>query len=130
MGIGFAIPVATAKQVLEDIVKDGKVTRGWIGVEPNDLSAELAETFDVKTVEGVIITGVLQNGPAALAGIRPGDVIVSIASKPVKDVTQLLSLVSSLKPGSAADFVILRKDETLKLSLTPGIRPKPKAQRR
>eukprot|EP01030_Chromulinospumella_sphaerica_P016075 gene16075-15885_t len=92
MGIGFAIPVATAKQVLEDIVKDGKVTRGWIGVEPNDLSAELAETFDVKTKEGVIITGVLQNGPAAQAGIRPGDVIVSIAGKPVPDVTQLLSL--------------------------------------
>lgn len=130
MGIGFAIPVATAKQVLEDIVKDGKVTRGWIGVEPNDLSAELAETFDVKTKEGVIITGVLQNGPAAQAGIRPGDVIVSIAGKPVPDVTQLLSLVSSLKPGTEASFVVQRKDETLKLKLTPGVRPKPKAQKR
>lgn len=130
MGIGFAIPVATAKQVLEDIVKDGKVTRGWIGVEPNDLSAELAETFDVKTKEGVIITGVLQNGPAAQAGIRPGDVIVSIAGKPVPDVTQLLSLVSSLKPGTEASFVVQRKDETLKLKLIPGVRPKPKAQKR
>lgn len=130
MGIGFAIPVATAKQVLEDIVKDGKVTRGWIGVEPNDLSAELAETFDVKTNVGVIITGVLQNGPAAQAGIRPGDVIVSIAGKPVQDVTQLLSIVSSLKPGTEAAFVVQRKDETLKLKLTPGIRPKPKAQPR
>lgn len=130
MGIGFAIPVATAKQVLEDIVKDGKVTRGWIGVEPNDLSAELAETFDVKTNVGVIITGVLQNGPAAQAGIRPGDVIVSIAGKPVQDVTQLLSIVSSLKPGTEAAFVVQRKDETLKLKLTPGVRPKPKAQPR
>lgn len=130
MGIGFAIPVATAKQVLEDIVKDGKVTRGWIGVEPNDLSAELAETFDVKTNVGVIITGVLQNGPAAEAGIRPGDVIVSIAGKPVQDVTQLLSIVSSLKPGTEAAFVVQRKDETLKLKLTPGVRPKPKAQPR
>nr|WP_315465368.1 trypsin-like peptidase domain-containing protein [uncultured Rhodoferax sp.] len=130
MGIGFAIPVATAKQVLEDIVKDGKVTRGWIGVEPNDLSAELAETFDVKTKEGVIITGVLQNGPAAQAGIRPGDVIVSIAGKPVPDVTQLLSLVSSLTPGTEAAFVVQRKDETLKLKLTPGIRPKPKTLKR
>ena len=130
MGIGFAIPVATAKQVLEDIVKDGKVTRGWIGVEPNDLSAELAETFDVKTKVGVIITGVLQNGPAAQAGIRPGDVIISIAGKPVQDVTQLLSIVSSLKPGTETPFVVQRKDETLKLSLTPGVRPKPKAQPR
>jgi len=130
MGIGFAIPVATAKQVLEDIVKDGKVTRGWIGVEPNDLSPELAETFDVKTKEGVIITGVLQNGPAAQAGIRPGDVIVSIAGKPVRDVTQLLSLVSSLKPGVEAAFVVQRKTEQLPLKVTPGVRPKPKPSKR
>jgi len=130
MGIGFAIPVTTAKQVLEDIVKDGKVTRGWIGVEPNDLSPELAETFDVKAKEGVIITGVLQNGPAAQAGIHPGDVIVSIAGKPVPDVTQLLALVSSLKPGTEANFVVQRKEATLKLKLTPGIRPKPKTQKR
>ena len=79
MGIGFAIPVSTAKLVLEGIVKDGQVTRGWIGVEPNDLSPELAETFGVKTKHGVIITGVLQNGPAAQAGIKPGDVIVGVA---------------------------------------------------
>lgn len=130
MGIGFAIPVATAKQVLEDIVKDGKVTRGWIGVEPNDLSAELAETFDVKTKEGVIITGVLQNGPAAQAGIRPGDVIVSIADKPVRDVTQLLSVVSSLKPGAEAAFVVQRKTEQVRLKVIPGVRPKPKAVKR
>lgn len=130
MGIGFAIPVATAKQVLEDIVRDGKVTRGWIGVEPNDLSAELAETFDVKTKEGVIITGVLQNGPAAQAGIRPGDVIVSIGGKPVADVTQLLSMVSVLKPGTATSFVVQRREETLRLQLTPGVRPKPKGQKR
>ena len=128
MGIGFAIPVATAKQVLEDIVKDGKVTRGWIGVEPNDLSAELAETFDVKTKEGVIITGVLQNGPAAQAGIKPGDVIVSIAGKKVRDVTQLLSLVSSLKPGVEAAFVVQRKAEQVPVKVTPGIRPKPKTK--
>ncbi len=126
MGIGFAIPVSTAKQVLDGLVKDGVVTRGWIGVEPNDLSPELAETFDVKAKEGVIITGVLQNGPAAKAGIHPGDVIVSIGGKPVKDVTQLLSLVSSLKPGSAAKFAITRKNQNLELDVSPGVRPKPR----
>ena len=126
MGIGFAIPVSTAKQVLEGLVKDGQVTRGWIGVEPNDLSPELAETFDVKAKEGVIITGVLQNGPAAKAGIHPGDVIVSIAGKPVKDVTQLLSLVSALKPGTAAKFSITRKNQNLELDVSPGVRPKPR----
>jgi len=127
MGIGFAIPVATAKMVLDGIVKDGQVTRGWIGVEPNDLSPELAETFDVKAKEGVIITGVLQNGPAAQAGVRPGDVIVSIADKPIGDVTQLLSIVASLKPGAPASFTIERKNQKMELNVTPGVRPKPKA---
>jgi serine protease DegQ len=129
MGIGFAIPVATAKQVLEDIVRDGRVTRGWIGVEPNDLTEELAETFDVRAKEGVIITGVLQNGPAAVAGVRPGDVIVSIGGKPIRDVAQLLAIVSSLKPGVEAGVVVQRKTNVIKLKLIPGVRPKPKSQR-
>ena len=126
MGIGFAIPVFTAKQVLESIVKDGQVTRGWIGVEPNDLSPELAETFDVKTQSGVIITGVLQNGPAAEAGIRPGDVIVSIGERPIKDVTQLLSIVAALKPNTPVRFSLERKNQKLELDVTPGIRPRPR----
>ena len=90
MGIGFAIPVSTAKQVLEGIVKEGVVTRGWIGVEPAELSPELMETFGVKAKKGVLITGVLQNGPAAQAGIRPGDVIVEVAGKPIATVSELL----------------------------------------
>ena len=127
MGIGFAIPVSTAKQVLEGIVKDGQITRGWIGVEPNDLTPELAETFDVKTTHGVIITGVLQNGPAAQAGIRPGDVIVKIANQPISSVAQLLSVVASLKPGTPEHFAIERKNQAQELNVTPGVRPKPPA---
>ncbi len=126
MGIGFAIPVSTAKQVLEGIVKDGQITRGWIGVEPNDLTAELAETFDVKTRQGVIITGVLQDGPAARAGIRPGDVIVKIANQPVTDLAQLLATVAALKPGTPARFAIERKNQAMELDVTPGVRPKPR----
>ncbi|MFZ2308603.1 MAG: trypsin-like peptidase domain-containing protein [Rhodoferax sp.] len=130
MGIGFAIPVSTAKQVLEGIVKDGQITRGWIGVEPNDLSPELAETFNVKAHQGVIITGVLQNGPAAQAGIRPGDVIVKIASQPVTDVAHLLAMVAGLKPGAAARFSIERKNQALELEVTPGVRPRPRPSER
>jgi serine protease DegQ len=130
MGIGFAIPVTTAKQVLEGLVRDGQVTRGWIGVEPNDLSPELAETFGIKTTEGVIITGVLQNGPAAKAGIRPGDVIDRVGDKPIADVTQLLSAVASLKPGTGTDFAILRKDQKIAINVTPGVRPKPRVEKR
>ncbi|WP_296448971.1 S1C family serine protease [Rhodoferax sp. UBA5149] len=128
MGIGFAIPVSTAKLVMEGIVKDGQVTRGWIGVEPNDLSPELAETFGVKTKEGVIITGVLQNGPAAQAGVKPGDVIVRVAGKPVSNVSELLSSVAALKPGTVSKFSVLRRDEKVELDVTPGVRPKPRKQ--
>ena len=124
MGIGFAIPVSTAKLVLEGIVKDGQVTRGWIGVEPNDLSPELAQTFGLKTQAGVIITGVMQNGPAAQAGIRPGDVILGVAGKAVNNVSELLSAVAALKPGTSAMFALLRRDDKLELGVTPGVRPK------
>ena len=130
MGIGFAIPVSTAKQVLEGLVKDGQVTRGWIGVEPHDLSAELAETFDVNIKEGVIITGVLHNGPAAKAGIKPGDVIETVGDRKISDVTQLLATVASLKPGTAVPFTVNRKSQELTLTVTPGVRPKPKASQR
>ncbi|MEO8121741.1 MAG: trypsin-like peptidase domain-containing protein [Rhodoferax sp.] len=126
MGIGFAIPVSTAKLVLEGIVKDGQVTRGWIGVEPNDLSPELAETFGVKTRAGVIITGVLQNGPAAQSGIRPGDVITGVAGKPIGNVSELLSSVAALKPGTASKFSLLRREEKVELDVIPGVRPKPR----
>jgi Do/DeqQ family serine protease len=137
MGIGFAIPVSTAKQVMESIVKDGRVTRGWIGVEPQALSAELAETFGIKpkqetgaALEGVVITGVLQNGPAALGGILPGDIVVAVADKKIKTVSDLLSNVAALQPGTAAQFTLIRREKTLNLAITPGVRPKAmKAQR-
>ena len=128
MGIGFAIPVSTAKQVLESIVKDGQVTRGWIGVEPQELNAELMETFNVKTKEGVIITGVLQNGPAGQAGIRPGDVITAVNGKAVGNVTELLGAVAALKPGEAAPLTVQRSGKTSDMSVTPAKRQRPKAQ--
>ena len=113
MGIGFAIPVSTARQVLDGIVKDGQVTRGWIGVEPNELSPELAETFGVKkATEGVIITGVLQDGPAAQAGMRPGDVIVNVDGKKVGNVSELLTAVAALKPGTDSAFTVQRGDRS------------------
>lgn len=123
MGIGFAIPVSTAKMVLDSIVKDGHVTRGWIGVEPNELSPELAETFGVKAGAGVIVTGVLQAGPAAQAGMRPGDVILQVGDKPVRTVSELLTTVASLTPGTAADFLLRRGDGEVTIKVTPTARP-------
>jgi Do/DeqQ family serine protease len=129
LGIGFAIPVSTARMVLDGIVREGKVTRGWIGVEPNELSPELAETFGVKAAEGVIITGVLQDGPAAQGGMRPGDVIVQVAGKPVTNVAGLLSSVAALRPGEAATFQVQRGNRVMDLELTPGVRPQQRRTR-
>jgi serine protease DegQ len=129
LGIGFAIPVSTAKQVLEDIVKEGKVTRGWIGVEPNDLSPELAETFGVKATKGVIITGVLQNGPAARAGVRPGDVITGVGEKQIGNVQELLTAVAGLKPGTSTRFALQRGSDRMELDVTPGLRPRSPVRR-
>ena len=129
MGIGFAIPVSIAKQVLGDIVKEGKVTRGWIGVEPNNLSPELAETFGVKANAGVIITGVLQNGPAAKAGIRPGDVITNVDDRKIDNVQELLTAVAGLKPGNEARFALQRGTDKMELNVVPGLRPKVQQRR-
>ena len=107
-------------------MRDGQVTRGWIGVEPNELTNELAETFGVKAKQGVIITGVLQNGPAARAGIRPGDVITAVGGKGVGTVSELLSSVASLKPGSASKFSLQRQNDQVEIDVTPGVRPAPR----
>ena len=125
MGIGFAIPVSTARQVLDSILKDGQVTRGWIGVEPQELTGEMIKTFNLSAKNGVIITGVLQNGPAAAAGIRPGDVIVSVGSVQVRTVSELLSAVAALKPGVSENFKLQRQNEVLALAVTPGKRQRP-----
>ena len=128
MGIGFAIPISTAKQVMQDLLKKGKVVRGWIGVEPQDMSPELAQTFQLPTSGqdmpyGVVITGVLKNGPAAAAGIRPGDVIIKVAGQSVRNVSELLTQVASLKPGIPAEVNIWRRQGEVNLRLTPAERP-------
>ena len=135
MGIGFAIPISTARQVMQDLMRQGKVTRGWIGVEPQNMSPELAESFQLpksatQTLpQGVVITGVLQNGPAAKAGIRPGDVITQVANQSVANVSELLNQVASLKPGVPADVQVWRRQGTVTLRLTPAERPTVQKQR-
>ncbi|WP_334154355.1 S1C family serine protease [Tepidimonas sp.] len=123
MGIGFAIPMATAREVMEAIVRDGAVTRGWIGVEPQELTPELAEHFGVPQARGVIVTGVLQDGPAANAGIRPGDVISRVEQTPIRDVAGLLTAVAALKPGTPAELEVQRRDGARTLTVVPARRP-------
>lgn len=126
MGIGFAIPVSTARMVLEGIVRDGRVTRGWIGVEAGELSPELAQTFGVGDGSGVLLTGILQAGPAAQAGMQPGDVVTQVDGRPVRNVAELMSSVAALRPGQSYPVDVLRSGKPLQVQVMPVPRPKPR----
>ena len=129
MGIGFAIPVSLAKQVMESIVSNGSVTRGWIGVEPQNLSKELAESLGLTgATEGVLLSGVLEGGPADRGGAKPGDVLIAVNNQATKDVRQLLNQIAQLAPGNEATIKVLRKGKALELTVKIGKRPKPKMQ--
>ncbi len=128
MGIGFATPVSTAKAVLEQIVKNGSVTRGWIGVELAAVTPAIAESFNLGTAEGALINGVLSGGPADKAGVKPGDVLVAIDGRPVADPQGVLNAITGFAPGSAAKLRMKRKGQDLEVSVTVGRRPKPPAR--
>ncbi len=130
MGIGFAIPVSTAMQVMQGLIQDGQVVRGWIGVEPRDLTPEIAQTLNLPIKQGVLITGVLYSGPASAAGMRPGDVVVKIAGASVSNTAQLLNAVAALKPQANAVISVQRGDAALDLDITVAQRPKAKAAQR
>ncbi|HEX6362226.1 MAG TPA: trypsin-like peptidase domain-containing protein [Albitalea sp.] len=124
LGIGFAIPVTTAQQVMDGLIREGHVTRGWIGVEPRDLTPEIAETFNLPIKEGVLITGVLQEGPASAGGIRPGDVVTKVADTPVANTSQLLTAVAGLKPRTDAVIAVQRGDKAIEVKVTIAERPR------
>jgi serine protease DegS/serine protease DegQ len=128
LGIGFAIPVSTAKMVLESIVSTGAVTRGWIGVELQPITPALAESFKLGALEGVIISGVLRGGPADKGGAQPGDVLLEIDGRRVSDPQNVLNVVAALAPGSAARLRVKRKGEDRELAVTVGRRPKAPAR--
>jgi len=128
LGIGFAIPVSTARQVMESLIKEGQVTRGFLGVEQRELTPEIAETLNLPIKRGVLITGVQQSGPASAGGLRPGDVVVRVADTPVSNPSQMLNLVAALKPQQVAAIGVQRGDQAIELKVTIGQRPKLRRQ--
>jgi serine protease DegQ len=124
-GIGFAIPVSLARNVLEQIIRDGEVTRGWLGIEPQELTPDVAVAFALQDVDGVLIRGVLKNGPADRAGLQVRDVVLEIDGNPTRDGTALLSQIAGLTPGHQATLKVLRDKKPLELAVTVGKRPKP-----
>jgi serine protease DegQ len=126
LGIGFAIPATTVKSVMESIISTGQVVRGYIGVEPQDITPELAESFGLATKSGAIIAGVVRGGPADRAGMRPGDILVAVEGKTVADTTEMLNLIAQLTPGAKAKVTVLRKSQQSVLDVTVGKRPRTK----
>ena len=129
MGIGYAIPVSIARQVMEQIIAQGSVTRGWIGVGVQDINKELADSFKLPTSKGVLITAVERGSPADKAGVKLGDVLVAVNGKPVGDTVTMLNLVAALKPGDQARVRVARNQEETEFNVTIGRRPKPKQRK-
>jgi serine protease DegQ len=125
MGIGFAIPASLAKQVMEQIAVHGSVTRGWIGIEAQDITPELAESFKLNQARGSLIAGILRNSPADLAGLKAGDVLLAINGREVNDSSGMLNLIAALKPNEKAVLKIARNEKEIKVNITVGKRPKP-----
>ncbi len=125
MGIGYAIPVSTARLVMEQIIQRGQVTRGWIGVGVQDITREIAESFKLPAAGGVLITQVERGGPADKAGVKLGDVLLTVNGKPVADTTAMLNAIASLQPGQQARLKVARNQAENEVSVTIGQRPKP-----
>lgn len=125
MGIGFAIPTALARQVMEQIVAQGNVTRGWIGIEAQDITPDLAESFKLNQVRGALVAGVLRDSPAHKAGLRAGDILLAIEDKPITDSNSMLNLIAALKPNQTATIQIARAGRIIDISILIGKRPKP-----
>jgi serine protease DegS/serine protease DegQ len=129
LGIGFAIPVSTARNVLEQIIKNGSVVRGWVGVEMREITPELAKLFGLASEHGVLIYSVLNGSPADKSGVKPGDVLVAVDGREVQAQHEMLGLVAALPPGQVATFRLLRENKAIELEIPVGRRPPPLAMR-
>jgi serine protease DegQ len=123
LGIGFAVPVSVVKMVMDSLITTGSVTRGWIGVEPQDRVVDKLQHPDPR--RGVVIAAVMPSGPADAAGVRRGDLLVAVGGKPVTDTSSLLNTVAMLKPGSQIQLTLVREEKAHDLQVTVGRRPTP-----
>lgn len=124
LGIGFAIPVQGAETVLQQILETGHVERGWLGVEPQDITSELAGAFDLESPDGVILASVLPDGPAANAGLQVGDIVLMLNEQPVMDTVQFLGMVAAQAPDATVQLRFIRDGVTTNVDATLGARPR------
>jgi serine protease Do len=123
MGIGFAIPINMAKQVLDSLISNGKVTRGWLGVGIQNLTEDLAQSFNYTETEGALVGHVDPKGPAKKTGLQQGDIIVQLGKTKIKNVNQLRNMVAAIKPGTSTDLIFMRNGKTETRAVTIGELP-------
>lgn len=123
-GIGFAIPSNLTRQVMLDLTKYGRVIRGWLGIEIQELTPSLAESFGLEKMQGLIIAGVFRDGPAHLAGLQPGDVMLSINDRPIMNGRKSMTEIARYRPNQSIQVKVLRQGEELSFSATIGERPR------
>jgi Do/DeqQ family serine protease len=123
LGIGFAIPVSTAGKIMEEIIQNGKVVRGWVGIEVQEISPELVESFGLASTNGALIAGVVRGSPADAAGIQPGDVLLAINQRDIRDTREMLDTIAALKPGEDADIRLRRAQNIHERKVKIGQRP-------
>jgi len=124
-GIGFAIPASLARDVMLQIIEQGRVMRGWLGIEARELDANIAESLGLESTKGVLVAGILRSGPADLAGLKPGDVLVSINDTPVSGSYDSLNRIAGFKPGTRIKLGIIR--DRAPLSIEAAVTERPKA---
>ena len=122
-GIGFAIPINLAMEVMKAIIEHGQVIRGWLGIEVQPLTADLAESFGLSGRPGIVVAGIFRDGPAQKAGLQLGDVILSIDGAPASDGRRSMNQVARIKPSDKISIQVMRNGKELKLTAEVGLRP-------
>ena len=127
LGIGFAIPVSMAKDVMEQIIAEGSVTRGYIGIAPQDITPALAESLKLAAARGALVAQVVRGGPAEKAGVKTGDVITAIDGKAIQDSVAAMAAIAGLKPGKDAQFQVTRNEKAIDIAINVAKRQRPPA---
>lgn len=122
-GIGFAIPANLARQILNELVTQGRVIRGWLGIEAQEMTRELAASFGLDSVAGVVISGIVPNGPADEAGLEPGDVLIKVDGRTIRDARAVMTDIAAISPGTQLPLSLVRNGERMDVTLEVGERP-------
>lgn len=122
-GIGFAIPVTTARKVMKELVEHGQVIRGWVGIEPQELNSALANAFNLPNVNGLLVVGVVRDGPAHLAGIKTGDIITHMNGITIEDPRKAMDMITNLAPGAKVSIRVIRQNQPMDILVMVGARP-------